>query len=50
MTPRQIAAYTFLAGRRQEREMAQRLGVAALAHSEDSAAIKKQIEAWEGDQ
>jgi hypothetical protein len=50
MTPRQINAFCFLAGRRRERELAQLLGVTALANSEDGDAIKKQIEKWEGDQ
>lgn len=50
MTPRQMSAYIFLAGRRREREMAQALGVASLANSEDGDAISKQIKTWEDDQ
>lgn len=50
MTPRQIAAWNFLAGRRREREMAQMLGIASLGNSENEDAIKKQLEAWERDQ
>jgi hypothetical protein len=50
MTPRTILAYNFLADRRREREMAQLLGLTALAHSGDGDSINKQIKRWEDDQ
>lgn len=43
-------AYLFLAGRRRERDLAQLLGVMAMAKSEDPDPINKQIQKWEQDQ
>lgn len=50
MTPCNISAFAFLAGRRREREMSQMLSIVALGAQGESDTIKKQIEDWEKDQ
>jgi hypothetical protein len=40
----------FLADRRREREMAQMLAITSMGTNGDGDAIKKQLDAWLGDQ
>lgn len=46
MTPRQIAAYTFLGARRREQEFAALLGVVALGAQGEGDDVNKQIDKW----
>src|ERR1035437_8892122 len=48
-TPRQMAAYAFLAAKRKDRESHTSLGLMLLAQSGDAKAIKTQFEDWERD-
>ena len=47
-TPRQLAAYTFLAVKRQTREAHRQLSILALSQAEGKE-ITKQLESWEKD-
>ena len=49
MTPRQIAAYSFLAERRQERENLHQFSVLNLSQSTEKNKVQAQINEW-GDQ
>lgn len=49
MTPRQIAAWSFLANRRREADMSQLLSVMQLAVNGSGDQVKKQQDEWERD-
>ena len=49
MTPRQLAAFRFLAERRRERDMAHLLSVIALGSQGKAETIQEQIGKWEQD-
>jgi hypothetical protein len=44
-----MSAYTFLAGKRQNREHHDLLSLLILAQSSDDKVVKKQFDAWEKD-
>jgi predicted ArsR family transcriptional regulator len=48
-TPRQMAAYLFFARRRRRSDLAEQLGVQAMAARSEPKEIEKQIEKWTTD-